>query len=566
MFRLLRALPFVAALPTLFFLLVAYAQPATSGPNVRVSNADFFPADPFASAVGGPADVLQQNEPHIVQSPLNASVLAVGMNDVRTLGISDDAWQGLAISTNGGATWGQEQLVPGWPGDDRCPDVSPLCGTAAGSDPVLGFDRHGHLYYSMIAFHRAPPGQPGFKKADANAVAVAKYNVHASGHVAYDSTSIVERGNVGLGRQEDKEWLTVDNSGGPNDGNVYVCWARFTGNFNHLAISRSTDQGETWSEAAIVDNGTAMQGCQLTVAPDGTLYVIYRKFRTAVFPNRANFDGIFAAKSTDGGLTFSEPVLVSPFTDYFQAASRTPPQFRTFTIPSAAADSNGVYVAWTTKNDVTGGDIEVAFSHDGGATWTKLANRPHTDAAPRLGHQLMPAISTGGGTLSIIWYDSRSEPAFVASGPVTGSDDDAGPGCDGDPDAATPAAPEPDDAVPGCGMDVFYNQIPTAGLTASTAWGGELRLTAGSWNPNLWGSIKAITPFIGDYIAVVSDATSAYAVWADNRDINAERQRCDEGEDPAAGECEDANITTDPPALINARSRDANIYFQRVTK
>jgi hypothetical protein len=29
---------------------------------------------------------------------------------------------------------------------------------------------------------------------------------------------------------------------------------------------------------------------------------------------------------------------------------------------------------------------------------------------------------------------------------------------------------------------------------------------------------------------------------------------------------EDDSVATDPPALINARSRDANIYFDKVTK
>jgi hypothetical protein len=41
----------------------------------------------------------------------------------------------------------------------------------------------------------------------------------------------------------------------------------------------------------------------------------------------------------------------------------------------------------------------------------------------------------------------------------------------------------------------------------------DLRVTDQSFNPNLWGSIKAITPpFIGDYVGLVADATSAYAV------------------------------------------------------
>jgi hypothetical protein len=76
-----------------------------------------------------------------------------------------------------------------------------------------------------------------------------------------------------------------------------------------------------------------------------------------------------------------------------------------------------------------------------------------------------------------------------------------------------------------------------------------------SFNPNLFGSIKALTPFIGDYVGLTATATTAYAVWGDNRDIA-----------PALNAQEDANTTTDPPALINARSRDSNIYFDKITK
>ncbi len=401
---------------------------------------------------------------------------------------------------------------------------------------------------------------------DANALVVARYNVSTTGTLSYDKSTIVERGTVGLGRQEDKEWLVADNTGGAHEGNLYVCWARFTGAQDHLIVSRSTDAGDSWAAPTVIDNGTLMQGCQVVVAPDGTLYVFYRKIHTSRFTTPANFNAVFVVKSTDGGITFSEPRLVSSFVDYAQISSRTIPSFRTHALPSAAADANGVYVAWQVRNATTGADVQVAFSHDGGATWTKLSHRPHQDASPHLGHQIMPAISAAGGKLSIIWYDSRSEPAFNPRGPITGSDDDDGPGCNGDPDPATPAAPQPDDTVPGCGMDVYYNQISTSGLNADSSWGTELRLTDGSWNPNLWGSIRALTPFIGDYISVVADGSDAFAVWADNRDINAERQRCDAGEDPAAGQCEDAVVSTNPPALINARSRDSNVYFQKITK
>src|SRR6266850_3338629 len=72
----------------------AGAGPALTGGNVRVSTHDFFPNDAFFSPTGAP-DVLQQNEPSVAVHPLNPNLIAVGMNDVRTLAISDDAWQGL---------------------------------------------------------------------------------------------------------------------------------------------------------------------------------------------------------------------------------------------------------------------------------------------------------------------------------------------------------------------------------------------------------------------------------------------------------------------------------------
>jgi hypothetical protein len=139
--------------------------------------------------------------------------------------------------------------------------------------------------------------------------------------------------------------------------------------------------------------------------------------------------------------------------------------------------------------------------------------------------------------LSVAWYDSRSEPAFTPSGPVTGQ-------C---PAGATTGA--------GCtGMDVYYAQASTAAAGPLT-FSAALRVTSQSFNPNLFATIKAVNPFIGDYISVAATAANAYIVWTDNRDIN-----------PTLNALEDEDVTTDPPALVNNRSRDSNIYFQKLVK
>jgi hypothetical protein len=103
-------------------------------------------------------------------------------------------------------------------------------------------------------------------------------------------------------------------------------------------------------------------------------------------------------------------------------------------------------------------------------------------------------------------------------------------------------------------MDVYYDQATTTAAGA-LAFGTDLRVTDHSFNPNTYGSIKAITPFIGDYVGLAATAGSAYAVWTDNRDVN-----------PTLNAMEDASASTDPPSLINARSRDSNIYFDKITK
>jgi hypothetical protein len=100
---------------------------------------------------------------------------------------------------------------------------------------------------------------------------------------------------------------------------------------------------------------------------------------------------------------------------------------------------------------------------------------------------------------------------------------------------------------------VFYSQAETA--AASLVFSPEIRVTGQTFNPLTYGSIKAITPFIGDYISMAATPSDAFIVWTDNRDVNA-----------AANAEEDNDVSTDPPNLINARSRDSNIYFQRVVK
>ncbi len=50
---------------------------------------------------------------------------------------------------------------------------------------------------------------------------------------------------------EDKQFITADRTGGPHDGNVYVAWARFP-NPTRMMFARSTDGGVTFDDTVIV--------------------------------------------------------------------------------------------------------------------------------------------------------------------------------------------------------------------------------------------------------------------------------------------------------------------------
>ena len=185
--------------------------------------------------------------------PTDPDVIVAGWNDycLTDLGAG---WQGFAYSTNRGETW-TDSIVPGYP-QDTSPEgmESPLFGnhTDAG-DPIAAFDNEGNLFVGGIAFNRV-----GAINGD---VYVATYltDPHPSGYpVDYERTRIVGRGTPSRNFQgvfQDKPMLEVDRTGGDHDGNVYVCWSRFTGlGQNRILFSRSTDSGETFSAPFSITN------------------------------------------------------------------------------------------------------------------------------------------------------------------------------------------------------------------------------------------------------------------------------------------------------------------------
>jgi hypothetical protein len=201
----------------------------------------------------------------------------------------------------------------------------------------------------------------------------------------------------------DKEWIVCDNwPASPRRGTCYVAYLAFDG--GEISVRSSTDGGATWSlpvpTPARTISGSIVNGAQPVVLPDSTLVVLYSVFESV----RANVDQIAAVRSTNGGVTFTAPVRVSPLTTEDVAGLRVPP------FVSAEVDRGGrVWAAWSDcrfSPDCDVNDIVLTRSSDG-VVWTPPVRVPGlggglSQVDPGLG--VDPATSGPATRLAIVSY------------------------------------------------------------------------------------------------------------------------------------------------------------------
>src|SRR3954454_19986961 len=358
-----------------------------------------------------------QNEPSVAVDPRNTRIVVAGSNDycAEIQNGSGNVWAGYYRSTDGGATW-TDSLVPGYPADSSAAGVaSPTQGScAAAGDPTQAFDGAGRLFYGFICFNRAKPTN--------GSLYIATYDQDGAHYVR---TVRVDRGTPSVwGLFQDKINVTVD----PASGNVYVLWAQYPGQAgnNTLHFARSTDHGQTFSKPMRITPGLAQeQLADAAVGPDGTLYVTYR----TIAGQKSTSNAVWLVRSTDGGDSFSAPQLVAgivPFdSTQFSGNGASDCGDGPFACPSGltfarfssmsavAADATGVHVVYSAETTSGQRKFFVRNSPDV-LSWPSPATA--LDSAPT-GHQFFPDISSSGGTISAVFEDSRSDPAYSPSLP-----------------------------------------------------------------------------------------------------------------------------------------------------
>ncbi len=498
-----------------------------------------------AAASGGDADPndggsrRQGNEPYSVVDPTNPLHVYAGWNDY-CLSDLGAGWQGFAYSLDGGANW-TNSIVPGYPQDTSAEgQASPLYGDHSDAgDPIAAFDNEGNLFVGGIAFNRT-----GATNGD---VYVATYdtNPHPSGYpVDYLRTVVVGKGTPSRNSQgifQDKPLLEVDRTGGPTDGNVYVCWSRFTGSGqNKIFFSRSTDEGATFSQPISISRSEdvrSVQGCDIAIEHDGDVYVTFRTFDDQ---GAKSVSGLAFARSTNAGQSFSRAQLIRTIVPYAPFDGRRdcgdgpflcPADFvfhRVPLEPRVTADQSGelpgVYLTYnevrpssvigseTSYSSAGGGRvgqslIYVVHTLNGGQSWSEPAA---VDAAPA-GHQFFPDIDAFAGQLALIWQDNRTDPAYSVQRPIGNTYVTFG--------GSLRALSSGREVV-----NSFTSSLSSSALSSPLEFSGSAKVSEVGHQSQyeMFGSRQI--PFHGDYnwISVAERADGsvfAYSSWTDNRDV-----------------------------------------------
>jgi photosystem II stability/assembly factor-like uncharacterized protein len=271
-------------------------------------------------------------------------------------------------------------------------------------DVSVAFDNHGHAFLCYIAFDKLGTFNYWARGATRNGIFVRR-SLDGGKTWEADHVPVAEQPTAAGIPFEDKPYIVADNTKSRYAGNLYIGWTRWRLADSQMVLSRSTDDGKTWSKPIEVDahpglprddNGAA-EGFAGVVAPDGKLYAIW-----------SQGDDIMLTTSRDGGETFSHarPVI---HTAPIMFAVDTLERANGF--PQIAIDpkTKRLYVTWS---DYRNGDLDVfvATSDDGGKRWTAPV-RVNDDPVHNGSEQFFQwlAVDPTDGSVNVLFYDRRGD-------------------------------------------------------------------------------------------------------------------------------------------------------------
>lgn len=320
------------------------------------------------------SDISGPNEPSISMDPNNSLRLVVGANTDKYF-----------FSEDGGYTWGMGMLT------------SP--GYVVWGDPCIIVDTAGDFYFLHLSYVQGGPW--------IDRIYSQKYDFDTD---VWSDGSYMGKNGV---KAQDKEWAVVDSA----NNNIYVTWTQFddygSGNpddFSNIMFSKSTDAGETWSDAIqinevsgdCIDDDNTTEGAVPAVGPNGEIFVAW-----------AGPEGIVFDRSYDQGETWlEEDIFISDqpggWAFDIEGINRCNGLPITCCDISYTETRGTIYVNWSDqRNGADDTDVWIAKSTDNGDTWSEPIRVNNDDPGRQQFFTWMTIDQTNGDVL-IVFYDRRN--------------------------------------------------------------------------------------------------------------------------------------------------------------
>lgn len=227
-------------------------------------------------------------------------------------------------------------------------------------------------------------------------------------------------GGVPLGAraasQQDKEWMIADFSTAPTRGSLYITWTQFDRyagtkptDSSRILCSRSTDGGLSWAEPVRVSDraGDCLDDdstVQGAVPAVGPDGELYTCWSSA--------EGLLFDRSTDGGRTFGADRFVADQPGGWNFEIPGLQRCNGFPITlcdlSASPRRGTVYIVWSDqRNGADNTDIFFTRSTDRGETWSP-ARLINGDGIRSQQFMVWAAIDQSNGDLYAVYYDRRA--------------------------------------------------------------------------------------------------------------------------------------------------------------
>ena len=375
------------------------------------------------------------NEPSITVDPTNLNKMAIGWRQFNSVN-SDFRQGGWGYTTDGGTTW----TFPGV-----------LEPNVFRSDPVLGSDETGSFFYLSLLQTFCD-------------------NMYGSLDFGQTWTRLQPDGDAGGG---DKEWFTIDKTGGTGHGFQYQIWST-AASCSFGQFSRSTDGGVTWMSPISIPDfpvwGT------LDVDTNGNLFIGGGDFGSEFFCVRSSnaqnpnvtptFDQTTSV-NLGGSVLFGAPINPGGLAgQIFLAVDR-----------SGTATNNNIYMIATVQPNgaSNGSDVMFARSTDRGLTFSAPHRINDDPVNQNKWHWFGTLAVAPNGRIDSVWLDTRN-------------------------------------AVNNTDSQLFYSYSADGGVT----WSANVAVS-NSFNPHEGWPVQQK---IGDYLTIVSDETGGNVAYSATFNFN----------------------------------------------